>query len=1014
MNRICRRIQGTLAEHGPAALRSDAAAQRHLEECNDCFAVLEALSELDEVFHEMPRVDAPDELVERLLAHSELTEEYRDPSSAGIPAASPSRWVRILRGFRRPSHPRWMLGGAVAAVLMLIAVTTLQVSRETPLGGQFAAFKPESGSITPRFKVAPEPDQHAALDPPPARQVMPPGESRQAIPIPEEFADPEPIHRIPDPKADSILYSEELDVVAEAPKPAQKVSAASHYSPESEPRVQAMPPETVGGYLEGLAQEKPPIWVGAESDISFRGGSPRVETEGPFDKDEAAREEVRERLRDRLRKLPRGLEEPEAKGKRSNENFEPSLVDDEIAVTDEIVFGIPDAPPVAHTGPVHVGGDVNKPVKIFAPEAQVSDVARKARIQGVVILQTIIDKHGNVTDVKVLKGLPMGLDEAAVEAVKQWKFRPATLNGEPIEVYYNLVVKFQLDGGQAAETPPPPATPTPTATPAEATPASPSVSGELARRFLDERSQTEVPFQPPEGYWRNTYVPGDPDLRYLQARLLKHDRASLEALAGGTLLLHDAAQRPTQPFDPPTESALAVFLRADRRAIDGETRLLVQVGLQGTERYGGRRPAMNVSLVLDLEGEISVESATALRALVTAFGQARNPGDRFRLIVAGRPTGTDGDVAVAPEDFRHGPLTVTMQRLLDPDQRPEQDEKLLDLAAALEAAITAAHESDDPDNPLGSSLVVVATARNLDAEVQPLVELAHRSAVGGVPVSVVGVGAGIRLNELDAIALAGQGNRRLLSAAAESNAVVDRELSAVARVIARAVRLRIRLAPGVRLVDVIGSERLDARSAQQTREAERSLDRRIARNLGIEADRGDDEAGIQIVLPSFYAADSHVVLLDVVAPGPGAVADVRVRYKDLVHLRNGVVSDRLSLDRGAAAPGPLERNVLKNLLASRAHDVLEQAGSSLAAGDTAEALKQLQELHDLLLGLGSELPDLEQDRDLQRDVAMLAEYVRLLDPETESRSEQLAHLADSLRYAGRLKVLPRPSPIGGK
>jgi TonB family protein len=112
---------------------------------------------------------------------------------------------------------------------------------------------------------------------------------------------------------------------------------------------------------------------------------------------------------------------------------------------DDTIFGIPEGPPsVEPDGPIMVGGDVKAPERIFSPQPAYTEIARKARIQGVVIVQAIIDKQGNVTNVKVLKGLPMGLEEAAVSAMKQWKFKPATLNGRPVTVYYNLTVNFKL------------------------------------------------------------------------------------------------------------------------------------------------------------------------------------------------------------------------------------------------------------------------------------------------------------------------------------------------------------------------------------------------------------------------------------------------------------------------------------------------------------------------------------------------------------------------------------------
>lgn len=133
---------------------------------------------------------------------------------------------------------------------------------------------------------------------------------------------------------------------------------------------------------------------------------------------------------------------------------EPIVVEElEVPEIDEtevegVVFGIPDAPPGPAVGgaggPLQVGGDVKPPEKIHAPQPRYTEEARKARLQGAVILQTVIDTVGNVTEVKVLKGLTLGLTESAVETVREWRFKPATQNGVPVPVYFNLVVTFSV------------------------------------------------------------------------------------------------------------------------------------------------------------------------------------------------------------------------------------------------------------------------------------------------------------------------------------------------------------------------------------------------------------------------------------------------------------------------------------------------------------------------------------------------------------------------------------------
>ena len=105
----------------------------------------------------------------------------------------------------------------------------------------------------------------------------------------------------------------------------------------------------------------------------------------------------------------------------------------------------PPPPPPTPTAPLRVGGDVKAPVAINRAEPNYTDTARKSRIEGVVVVEAIISRNGTVEDVRVIKGLPMGLSEEAKEAVKKWRFKPGSLNGVPVATIFNLTVTFKLN-----------------------------------------------------------------------------------------------------------------------------------------------------------------------------------------------------------------------------------------------------------------------------------------------------------------------------------------------------------------------------------------------------------------------------------------------------------------------------------------------------------------------------------------------------------------------------------------
>ena len=95
--------------------------------------------------------------------------------------------------------------------------------------------------------------------------------------------------------------------------------------------------------------------------------------------------------------------------------------------------------------PLRIGGDVKAPVLISRTEPTYPEAARKARMEGVVILEAIITGECNVEDVRVLKSVNPLLDASGVRAVQAWKYKPATLNGRAVRVYLTVTVTFRLN-----------------------------------------------------------------------------------------------------------------------------------------------------------------------------------------------------------------------------------------------------------------------------------------------------------------------------------------------------------------------------------------------------------------------------------------------------------------------------------------------------------------------------------------------------------------------------------------
>ncbi len=108
-------------------------------------------------------------------------------------------------------------------------------------------------------------------------------------------------------------------------------------------------------------------------------------------------------------------------------------------------MGAGPAPPPSAPKRIRVGGNVQMANLIRMVQPQYPPIAKAARIQGDVVLHAFISKDGVIEQLRYISGPPL-LVQAAMDAVRQWRYRPTTLNGEPVEVETTITVHFTLGG----------------------------------------------------------------------------------------------------------------------------------------------------------------------------------------------------------------------------------------------------------------------------------------------------------------------------------------------------------------------------------------------------------------------------------------------------------------------------------------------------------------------------------------------------------------------------------------
>ena len=103
----------------------------------------------------------------------------------------------------------------------------------------------------------------------------------------------------------------------------------------------------------------------------------------------------------------------------------------------------PPPPPPKAKAPIRVGGNVQNSKLIQKIDPIYPELAKRARVSGIVLLQVTVDEQGRVGEIKLIRGHPL-LNQSAIDAVGQWRYSPTLLNGEPVPVIATVTVNFVL------------------------------------------------------------------------------------------------------------------------------------------------------------------------------------------------------------------------------------------------------------------------------------------------------------------------------------------------------------------------------------------------------------------------------------------------------------------------------------------------------------------------------------------------------------------------------------------
>lgn len=433
-----------------------------------------------------------------------------------------------------------------------------------------------------------------------------------------------------------------------------------------------------------------------------------------------------------------------------------------------------------------------------------------------------------------------------------------------------------------------------------------------------------ITYLDPNGYWENTYLPGSPAIPLLIESLHK---TIFPQVAMDQILNTSGVFMVQHPVDPPLQGALGLAAHTDLPYLDKPSRVLLQVTIKGADRARGNRPPLTIVVVIPDSNNIPANEYTLINDTLHALEAERRVDDHIAILT------DEAEVPVPFSEFRYGTLELFLKKLQQrnaAEARYGNKETLYRTASSLALG--------DDGTQLRERIILTIGHSGATSFDPAYTEIDSHVLQGGVA-SVLALSDNVDLMRLSA---RGQGSYRVMSASLPAQDQIRLELESYGAVVARALRLNVQLQPGVKLKEIIGSNKLSAPEVEREKAIEVATDQRIAQSLGIEADRGNDDPGIQILIPRFLSGDSHVVILDLFVEQAGPIADISLKSKDLVLMRNETLHASAALPAYRNEVGEINSIIAHNEYAQRLATIIRMVRNYAESGDLQQGVALLQ------------------------------------------------------------------------